>query len=56
MWCIKSNRLNDYLWEHKCYPVKESSFGYCVYKANDMLRELIDSYYIEYVCIPNKPY
>ena len=55
MWCISSNRLNDYLYMNRYYPEYER-IGYSVYKATDRLRELIDNYYIEYVCIPNKPY
>ena len=55
VWCISSNRLNDYLYMNRYYPEYER-IGYSVYKATDRLRELIDNYYIEYVCIPNKPY
>ena len=55
MRCIKSKRLRYYLEEHNYYPDYEI-FGYGYYTMNDAIGELIDKYYIQYVCVPNKAY
>lgn len=53
MWCIKSTRLIDFLWERGLMPVLE--FGeIAFYRSSADLRLLLESYYIRYVCIPNR--
>lgn len=53
MWCIKSERLIDFLWERGCKPVLEYG-SIAFYASNPDIRLLLESYYIRYVCIPNK--
>lgn len=53
MWCIKSTRLIDFLWERGLMPALE--FGeIAFYRSSVDLRLLLESYYIRYVCIPNR--
>lgn len=53
MWIIKSERLIDYLWERGCVPIMECG-GVAIYRSSADFRLLLESYYIRFVCIPNK--
>lgn len=55
MWGIKNIRLVDYLCENGVYPEYES-FGITFFQTSKKLRDLMDSYFIRYTCIPNKAY
>lgn len=50
---IKSNHLQNYLYENKCYPVYEE-YGIAYYKEDDRLYKLLELYSITYYYIPNK--
>lgn len=53
MWGIKNIRLVDYLCENGIYPEYES-IGVTFFKTSDKFRELLDRYFIQYTCIPNR--
>jgi len=53
MWIIKSERLIDYLWERGCIPIMECG-SIAFYRSSADFRLLLESYYIRYVCIPNR--
>ena len=55
MWGIKNVRLVDYLCENGVFPECER-WGVSFFKTTDKMRELMDSYFIRYTCIPNKAY
>lgn len=46
MWCIKSNKLNDFLMENGVYPEYER-IGLSFYKVSDNLRYLLEEYAIK---------
>lgn len=53
MFCVRSRRLIDYLWERGCIPAYETAAG-AYYVITEDLYMLLDNYYIRYYCIPNK--
>ena len=53
MWCIKDPKLLDYLWERGMLPVFETGNAAFYYTSYD-LHQLLESFYIREVCIPNK--
>jgi len=53
MWCIKNLNIIDYLWERGYIPAYETDSG-AFYKSSADLRLLLDSYFIRFICIPNK--
>lgn len=53
MWGIKSIYLVDFLCENGLYPEYES-LGVTFFKTSNKLRELMDRYFIQHTCIPNK--
>jgi hypothetical protein len=46
MWCIKSNKINDFLMENGLYPEYENS-GLSFYRKSEYLRALLDEYAIQ---------
>lgn len=53
MWGIKNIRLVDFLCENGLYPECER-WGVTFFKTSDKLRDLMDSYFIRYTCVPNR--
>ena len=53
MWCIRNLNIIDFLWQKGMIPAFETDNG-AFYKASADLRRLLDSYFIRYVCLPNK--
>lgn len=53
MWAVRSDRINDFLGDHGLFPDFEI-YGTAFYQSSDYMRELMDLYYIRYVCIPNR--
>ena len=50
---IRNNNIKNFLEENGIYPVKEE-YGYAYYKSTPQFFSLLDSYFIKYICIPNK--
>ena len=50
---ITNKHIQDYLEENGIYPVKEYGNEYW-YRSTLQLVSLLDSYFIQYICIPNK--
>ena len=53
MRAIKNTRIVDYLWMNGIKPTYER-YGVAYYKCSKQLQLLMDRYYIEFTCIPNK--
>lgn len=51
---ILKETIKDYLEQNGTYPVYESEEGKAYYKDTIQLFTLLDRYYIQRVCIPNK--
>lgn len=53
MYCIRNLNIIDYLWGRGMIPAFETGNA-AYYKTSDDLRRLLDSYFIRYICIPNR--
>lgn len=53
MWAIKNIGLIDYLWDNGIKPEYER-YELSFFRTSEKLRNLIDRYFIETVCIPNR--
>ena len=53
MYCVKDNRLNDFLWENGLRPVWERN-GISYYHTGKPLNDLLLRYTVIYELIPNK--
>lgn len=53
MIATKNIRLIDFLWENGILPDKEL-FNMAYYTVSEKLLDMMDRYYIQNVCIPNK--
>ena len=53
MRAINNTHIIDYLWINGVKPTYELC-GVAYYDTNRQLRNLLDRYYIEFTCIPNK--
>lgn len=50
---IRNKHMQDYLEENGIYPVRED-YEAAYYRHTPKLLSLLDSYFIKYICIPNK--
>ena len=50
---IRNYRIQDYLAENNCMPAYIDGEEF-YYNRTPFLYELLDNYYIEYICLPNK--
>lgn len=55
MFKTRDVRLQDYLAINGCYAYKIKG-KLAFYHNSSKLNDLLDKYYIEYICIPNKAY
>lgn len=53
MRAIKNIHIVDYLWLNGIKPAYER-YGVSYYKCSKKLNSIMDRYYIEFTCIPNK--
>lgn len=53
MIALKNVRKIDYLWTNGIQPLYER-YGVAYYKTSDKIRNLLNKYYIEHFCIPNR--
>lgn len=53
MWGVKNIHLVDFLCENGIYPEYES-LGVSFFKASNTFRTLLDRYFIQHTCIPNR--
>lgn len=53
MIALKNVRKIDYLWTNGIQPLYER-YGVAYYKTSKQLRDLLNRYYIQYLCIPNR--
>lgn len=51
---IRNRHIQNYLAEHGIYEEYECLRGNKHYKYTKQLHSLLDRYYIEFMCIPNK--
>lgn len=50
---IKNDNIKNFLALNGIYPVRED-YETAYYKQTPQLSSLLDSYFIKYICIPNK--
>lgn len=50
---IRNNNIKNFLEENGIYPVKED-YEFAYYRKTPKLYSLLDSYFIKFICIPNK--
>lgn len=50
---IRNKHIQNYLEEHGCLAAIEDEEAY-YYKKTSQFTSLLDSYFIEFICIPNK--
>lgn len=50
---IRNKHIQDYLEEHGYLPKYENG-NECWYESTPQFVSLLDSYFIQYICIPNK--
>lgn len=53
---ISNRHINNYLEQHNCYPAEEdwNDQNVCWFEITPQFISLLEDYYVEFKCIPNK--